>query len=214
MYLPPETFTFLVYLQPVFWMLFYMPDKRFVIIDELFQEIFPYAWILFVFLGMPGILQALQVQLYPLPLATFYGLVVLLYYLWIEKLGLSFNKQVSLAFLLAFLLSYWWEWPIHLVGLFEHGPDATVILQATHLLPIIFLAFHVFQANDGARKIILSHLLWTTMVVGLCCSIIYNFRPMLPYAAYMALQYTSRIWAFWTLGHLFLQSRAFRLRRS
>jgi hypothetical protein len=64
-------------------------------------------------------------------------LQVLASYLWFNRIYPGSAKAVSLSFLLPFLNSVFWEFPIHLADLLIYGLTKNLVLQSYHFLPLI-----------------------------------------------------------------------------
>lgn len=154
---------------------------------------------------------------YPYHLLIFYLFTALIYYVWIQKKNRSypFNKTLSLGFLLAFILSYWWEFPIHVVGLMQHGVNSMVIIQATHLLPIPFMFMFIIEKTKSLRLTIKGfsrYMLINCIVVAFLTSVMW--LRIFPFFSlgYLILQYSMRFTGLITLGCYIINSGFFRLK--
>jgi hypothetical protein len=106
--------------------------------------------------------------------------------------GLDGFKPVSLAFLVVFLNSYYWEFPIHLVSFFESMNIGGEVTQAMHLVPLLFLKDLGFRLPEKWLK--WSMLFWAG-VLGLT---FLRMTVLPPFLGQASLQ-VSRVVGLWLL---------------
>lgn len=140
-------FNILVYVQPFFFILLYHlkwnPVKL--------KRFFPYIWFFFYSVIMPFLILMLPFTLYNTYLMLFYGTSILMVYVEMAEIRKKdFSKSLSLAFLITFLSSFFWEFPMHLMDLIENGLTGNLLLQCLHLTPLIVLTSH-FKIVDKVK---------------------------------------------------------------
>lgn len=161
--LDPALFHWAVYLQMPFWFFFYgRLGKRW----EKIHLPFLIGW-----MGLMGILLFLKINgvdhlgtgkgRYPISLISFYALELIGCYILLSLRGWSFPKRISLSFLLTFFSSFFWEFPLHILDLLENGLTDRFLIQAIHLLPLIFF-WMIYELKDHkslVNWILLAHMI-------------------------------------------------------
>ena len=98
---------------------------------------------------------------FPIPLVLFYGLELLSAYWIMYKQKWAFPPRISMAFLLTFFSSYFWEFPLHILDLISFGLTSRFIIQSIRLLPIAFFWMN-YEIRD--RKALINSMLMAHMV--------------------------------------------------
>ena len=93
---------------------------------------------------------------FPIPLVLFYGLELLSAYWIMYKQGWAFPPRISMAFLLTFFSSFFWEFPLHILDVLSFGLTKRFIIQSTRLLPIVFFWMN-YEIHD--RKALINSML-------------------------------------------------------
>jgi hypothetical protein len=155
----PVVFNWVVILQIWIWMFLYSRKN-------LDLEKFRYPFLIsaiasILSLGILGLYGLSNISNYPVPLVLFYMTAVLMSYLVLEKKGLPFHRGISLAFLLVFFSSYFWEGPLHLLDLLSFGLTSRFVIQTLHILPVIFLSQY-YKVQDW--KILVNWILLANMI--------------------------------------------------
>lgn len=121
-------FSLLIYLQPLAW--FWLYDKPIHIDLRL-------LW----WAGITTIVMLIEsgwsYAHYTNPLLITY-VVMVMFVAWVFRFRPGF-QPISLAFLIVFLNSIFWEFPIHVADFLEFDNFGTLALQCVHLLPVPFL---------------------------------------------------------------------------
>lgn len=204
-------FLILVNTQWLFWLLIYVKGRCI----NRFSKIILY----FVFLAPMITYSLLGLTKYPPGLMIFYSLAAMFYFSWLKYRceRLEFNKKIAISFIMAYLLSYFWEFPIHFVGLVQHGVIDITISQAVHLLPIPFLFIWILKPLKNLResiRILAHYMLINAVIVALGVNIMWIVSPILYngqfYSLYFySVQYGMRIAGFIIFGKLMVDSKIF-----
>jgi len=162
--LDPIIFNWLVYLQMPFWFFFYHQKS------ERWEKLhFPFIIAALFSLGVLTYLKMCglhHISNYPIPLVSFYVLEVLACYILMNRKGHTFPQRISLSFLLSFFSSYFWEFPLHILDLIENGLTPRFVIQAIHLLPLVFFSM-LYEVEDWRALISLittAHMITTGIV--------------------------------------------------
>jgi hypothetical protein len=155
-----DLFNLFVYSQPFLWLFLYRVRMR--ISLSLFTA---------VGLGVAGALMYTGYSNghYDNYLMTLYTLFVVASVIYYRKLG--FLKPICLGFLIVFINSYYWEFPLHVLDFLTNWNVGLQLVQALHILPLPFLLcvcsgdFHYISFKEVRN---LSLYLWlTTLATGI-----------------------------------------------
>lgn len=154
----PIIFNWAVYLQLPIWIFFYHANGE---KWERLDTPFFLSWmgLLAFFLSLGLFLGVWSINQYPIPLILFYGLELMAVYRLLKDW--PFPKRISMAFLLTFFSSWFWEMPIHLASLVINGLTLTWILQAVRILPVAFF-IGIYRIVD--RKALINWILTAGMI--------------------------------------------------
>jgi hypothetical protein len=143
----------LVYAQPALWL--WLWDKK--------HRIPPMSLLLLGIVGAAGVaLSGLSYGFYTNTLLIFYILsVVAVAYHYRDKTNL---QPICLGFLLVFVNSFYWEFPIHVADFLEFDSFGVVAIQALHLWPLPFLLKKA-GFTIGDRWWYTSAVAWTVIAV-------------------------------------------------
>jgi hypothetical protein len=111
---------------------------------------------------------------------------------WVFRFRPGF-QPISLAFLIVFLSSFYWEFPIHVADFLEFDNFGTLALQCVHLLPVPFLL------NAGMK---LRHRWWYTSCWAWFIILGFTYLRMeqlMPYPTDVISLYLSRVLGLATL---------------
>ena len=152
-----------------------------------------------------GLASALMVQLtgfsvghYPTQIILIYILMTI--YTAYHYRSLGSMRAVSLGFLLVFINSYFWEFPLHLENLLMGGNMGVQLVQALHLISLPFLLKRVkydliIPDKMKILNICLNVFIFTCVMVWI--------TQALPNHGYMLLNHISRIFSLWNLINIF-----------
>lgn len=138
-----DLFNLAVYTQPFLWLILYN-DHHFGRIDQLYFRAF--GLILAEFIALFNI----RIGHYPPDiLAQYVLMVVVVAHLFRDQKGL---KPFCLAFLIVFVNSYVWEFPIHVLDFITNRNLPLQVIQGLHLAPLLF--YHQITGIDWKRALI------------------------------------------------------------
>ena len=136
----------LVYLQSFLWLfiLFSDLDLESVIIDWLFVWLGFFSYFVVLYYGI-------SFSQYTPELLSFYILSVVICY-GLFNIKYSHKDSISLAFLIVFINSYYWEIMHHFNAIVLYGLNFNQIVQMFHLIPAYFLAKRLIFHNPKRVK--------------------------------------------------------------
>jgi hypothetical protein len=136
-------------------------------------------------------------------LACYVFLLCFTYYYYTQH-GLTRFKPVSLAFLIVFLNSYWWEFPIHVVGTLTGSSLSLFLLQSLHLVPLLFLREYS-EIRISSRKSVVDAMVITWVPV---CGVMFLVLYFNLWFGWL-LNWGLRFWALLNLLKVFRPSQIF-----
>ena len=143
-------FNILVYAQIPAWIILYHFGPRKL---NYFHGPFYYSWsgflLFFIFMGLSGIDAINQ---YAIHLILFYGLLILVAYHVVGKNGWPWNERIALTFMIVFFFSFFWELPIHILGLIQNGLTSRFVIQASRIIPL-YLFNVIWKIRDRKNLI-------------------------------------------------------------
>jgi len=133
--------------QPFLWMSLYDSDFK---IPNISKHVFYFTG--FVFLSVIAITQ-FSIGFYTSNLFIQYALMTMAATA-VFNIKYRFKEAVSLAFLVTFLNSFYWELPLHLAELLSGPPHFGMIVQAWRLIPLPWLLNHYEFDKKRSKKLI------------------------------------------------------------
>jgi len=143
--------------QPLFWMHLYDSDFK---IPSVSKFVFYFTG--FAFLSLIFITQ-FSIGFYTSMLFIQYAVMTMMA-TTVFNIKYRFKEAVSLAFLVTFMNSFYWEIPLHLAEFLSGAPHVGMLVQLWRLVPVVWLLEH-YEFNDASKR---------TLAKGLLFSLILN----------------------------------------
>ena len=157
--------------QPFLWMNLYDSDLK---IPNMSKHVFYFTG--FVFLSLISITQ-FSIGFYTSNLFIQYALMTMAATAVFNK-KYYFKEAVSLAFLITFLNSFYWELPLHLAELFSGALHLGMLVQAWRLIPLPWLLEHHEFDRKRTKRIIGTGLLISLLLHVLAYTQIINLKGL------------------------------------